>query len=149
MTERPGTAAERNSPSRGPRAGSLRLDLRRDTDAPATARAAVGRWCPDLAGGRPRQETLLLLVSEVVTNAVMHSRAGADALIVLTASIEGETVHVEVNDAGGGFTPPSYETSSPPERMTIGGYGLYVVDQAASSWGVDREGGGTRVWFQM
>jgi anti-sigma regulatory factor (Ser/Thr protein kinase) len=124
------------------------LDLRRDTAAPATARAAVERWCPDLPGGRPRQETLLLLVSEVVTNAVMHSHAPAEDPILLMASIDGEHVHVQVSDAGEGFTAPSYELSSPRERMTIGGYGLYVVDQAASRWGVERNGG-TRVWFEM
>ncbi|HEV7584538.1 MAG TPA: ATP-binding protein [Solirubrobacteraceae bacterium] len=148
MTERPATAASQDSGSRRDRrVGSLRLDLRRDRDAPAAARAAVERWCPELAGGRPRHETLLLLVSEVVTNAVMHSHAGTDAPVLLTATVLGDTVRVEVTDGGEGFTPPSYETSQPPQRMTIGGYGLYVINQAARRWGVDREGG-TRVWFE-
>ena len=106
------------------------------------------RWCPHLGGGRPQRETLLLLVSEVVTNAVMHSHADAEAPILLTASIEADHVHVEVTDAGAGFTPPSFQTSRPPQRMTIGGYGLYVVNHAASRWGVDHEGG-TRVWFEL
>jgi anti-sigma regulatory factor (Ser/Thr protein kinase) len=128
--------------------GRLRLDLRRATDAPATARAAVERWCPDLAGGRPRLETLLLLVSELVTNALMHSRGRADAPILLTASVVGGTVRVAVTDAGDGFTPPTYENFKLPQRVTLGGYGLYVVDQAARRWGVDRDGG-TRVWFEL
>ena len=148
MTERPATAAAANSSAPRPRGGSLRLDLRRDRDAPARARAAIESWCPELDGGRPRQETLLLLVSEVVTNAVMHSQARADAAIVLTAGIYGEHVHVEVIDAGDGFTPPSGGLARRLERTAVGGYGLYVVDQAASRWGVDRAGG-TRVWFEM
>jgi anti-sigma regulatory factor (Ser/Thr protein kinase) len=148
MSEHPSTAAARGADARRARTGSLRLDLRRDIEAPATARVAVARWCPELAGGRPRQETLLLLVSEVVTNAVMHSRARVEAPVVLTASIVEQRVCVAVTDAGDGFTPPSFESSRPPERTTIGGYGLYVVDRAASRWGVDGEGG-TRVWFEV
>jgi anti-sigma regulatory factor (Ser/Thr protein kinase) len=148
MMERPAASAAPDSSAPGPRGGSLRVDLRRDRAAPARARAAIESWCPELDGGRPRQETLLLLVSEVVTNAVMHSQARADAAIVLTAGIYGEHVHVEVTDAGDGFTPPSAGMPRRRERMTIGGYGLYVVDQAASRWGVDRAGG-TRVWFEM
>ena len=148
MMERPAAAATPNSSARRPRSGSLRLDLRRDRDAPARARAAIETWCPELDGGRPRRDTLLLLVSELVTNAVMHSQARADAAIVLTAGIYGEHVHVEVTDGGEGFTPPPDGLSRRRERMTIGGYGLYVVDQAASRWGVDRAGG-TRVWFEM
>jgi hypothetical protein len=78
----------------------------------------------------------------------MHSRDRADAPILLTASVIDETVHVAVTDTGDGFTPPSYENFKPPQRMTLGGYGLYVVDQAARRWGVDRDGG-TRVWFEL
>jgi anti-sigma regulatory factor (Ser/Thr protein kinase) len=128
--------------------GSLRLDLRRDVQAPAIARAAVDGWCPELEGGQARLETLLLLVSEIVTNAVMHSRAPADAPIVLTASVAGQKVEVAVIDAGEGFTPPARRTPGASDRMTIGGYGLYVVDCAASRWGVDGVGG-TRVWFEL
>jgi len=112
------------------------------------ARAAVGSWCPELQGGHTQLETLLLLVSEVVTNAVIHSRGPADAPIVLTASVTGEKVEVAVVDAGDGFTPPEPRRPQASDRMTIGGYGLYVVDRAASRWGVDREGG-TRVWFEL
>jgi anti-sigma regulatory factor (Ser/Thr protein kinase) len=128
--------------------GSLRLDLRRDTEAPGIARAAVDGWCPDLEGGQPRLETLLLMVSEIVTNAVLHSRGPPDGPIVLTASVTGQKVEVAVIDAGEGFTPQAVQTPGASDRMTIGGYGLYVVDRAASRWGVDREGG-TRVWFEL
>jgi anti-sigma regulatory factor (Ser/Thr protein kinase) len=126
----------------------LRLELNRDPDAPAAARAAVGEWCPQLVGGAPHRETLLLLVSEVVTNAVLHSQGSADAPIHVRASVEDELVRVEVTDAGRRFTRASHELPRPGARTTIGGYGLYVVDQAASRWGVDRECG-TCVWFEI
>jgi anti-sigma regulatory factor (Ser/Thr protein kinase) len=120
---------------------SLRLELNRDRDAPAAARGAVSEWCPDLAGGSRRRETLLLLVSELVTNAVLHSQGPADAPIRVS-------VRVEVTDAGKRFTRASHELPRPGARTTIGGYGLYVVDQAASRWGVERARG-TRVWFEI
>jgi serine/threonine-protein kinase RsbW len=126
----------------------LQLELHRDLDAPAAARAAVSKWCPDLAGGAPRRETLVLLVSEVVTNAVLHSQGPPDAPILVRASVEDERVRVEVTDAGKGFTGASHEPPRPSARTTTGGYGLYVVGQAASSWGVDRACG-TRVWFEI
>jgi serine/threonine-protein kinase RsbW len=129
-------------------APSLRLELNRDQDAPAAARAAVSEWCPDLAGGARRWETLLLLVSEVVTNAVLHSQGPADAPIRVSLRVEDERVRVEVTDAGKRFTRASHEMPIPGARTTIGGYGLYVVDQAASRWGVDRACG-TRVWFEI
>jgi anti-sigma regulatory factor (Ser/Thr protein kinase) len=149
VPERPSVASE-GSPAAARRhpLGSLRLDLRRDAQAPAAARTAVGAWCPDLDGGAPRLETLLLLVSEVVTNAVIHSRGPADAPILLTASVSGGNVQVAVVDAGEGFTPPARRSPRASDRITIGGYGLYVLDRGASRWGVDREGG-TRVWFEL
>jgi anti-sigma regulatory factor (Ser/Thr protein kinase) len=150
VSERPSAAAEASSdPRRGPRAGSLRLDLRREAQAPARARSAVGGWCPDLEGGASQLETLLLLVSEVVTNAVIHSDAPANAPILLTASVSGEKIRVTVVDAGDGFPAPAQRRPGAADGgISIGGYGLYVVAEAASRWGIDGEGG-TRVWFEV
>jgi anti-sigma regulatory factor (Ser/Thr protein kinase) len=126
----------------------LRLELNRDNEAPAAARAAVSEWCPDLGGGAPRRETLLLLVSELVTNAVLHSQGPDDAPIGVSASVEDERVRIDVTDAGERFTPAARERPRVGARASVGGYGLYVVDQAASRWGVDRARG-TRVWFEL
>lgn len=91
------------------RAGApeLRLQLARDEQAPAAARRAVEGWCPpELSGGAPRRETLVLLVSEVVTNAVLHSPRSVEGPIELTARVEEELIRVMVTDPGDGFTPP-------------------------------------------
>jgi anti-sigma regulatory factor (Ser/Thr protein kinase) len=135
--------------ARGQETGPLlRLELNRDREAPAAARGAISEWCPDLAGDAGRRETLLLLVSELVTNAVLHSQGPADAPIRVSVRVEDERVRVEVTDAGKRFTRGSHELPRPGARSTIGGYGLYVVDQAAKRWGVDRACG-TRVWFEI
>lgn len=90
----------------------------------------------------------MLLVSELVTNAVMHSAAPADAPIELTAHVADERVLVAVTDAGDGFAPPQRIAPVTPDRLAEGGYGLYLVSRAASRWGVERDRG-TRVWFEL
>jgi anti-sigma regulatory factor (Ser/Thr protein kinase) len=84
-----------------------------------------------------------LLVSELVTNSVQHARVAAEDSIVLVMSISSETVRVEVRDEGPGFEPPS---SAPPDDADAG-WGLFIVEQLADSWGVGD--GGKGVWFEM
>jgi anti-sigma regulatory factor (Ser/Thr protein kinase) len=87
---------------------------------------------------------LLLLVSEVVSNAVLHSRAPTAAPIEFRASHEQQgTIRVAVTDRGEGFTP------TVRARLPYGGgYGLHFLEQVSRRWGVDRTGG-TRVWFEL
>jgi anti-sigma regulatory factor (Ser/Thr protein kinase) len=122
----------------------LRLTLERDPQAPSLARAAVAGFCERAELNGTQASTLALLVSELVSNAVIHSKAPPASAIVLYARLLGDgAVRVEVIDRGGGFTALPRD----PARAN-GGYGLFLVDQQASSWGVDRVGG-TRVWFEL
>jgi anti-sigma regulatory factor (Ser/Thr protein kinase) len=125
-------------------APSLRVSLRRDPRAPVHARAAVARFTELRGIAGLALDTLTLLVSELVSNAVLHSDAPPASEILLCARVlERATVRVEVIDCGSGFTVAPRD----PSRAT-GGYGLFLVAQQASRWGVDREGG-TRVWFEI
>jgi anti-sigma regulatory factor (Ser/Thr protein kinase) len=128
---------------------TLELELGRDPHAPAIARAAARKYREDYELSPSLRQTLVLLVSEVVSNAVLHSRGPDDAPILLTINMTSDVVLVTVIDAGNGFTPHP----RPPEA-THGGYGLYLVDKSASRWGVDKAGEiggikGTRVWFEL
>jgi anti-sigma regulatory factor (Ser/Thr protein kinase) len=122
---------------------SFQLKLTRGVEAPAAARAAMTARRDAFDLGASLFHTLVLLVSEVVSNAVLHSHGPTDAPILLTATITEDVLRVAVTDAGEGFTP-----EPPTPGLTKGGYGLYIVDKAASRWGVDRVGG-TRVWFEL
>jgi anti-sigma regulatory factor (Ser/Thr protein kinase) len=121
----------------------LMLELERGPGAPAVARAAVIGRCDDLDLDLSMCHTLVLLVSEVVSNAVLHSRGPADTPILLTVRVTEESVRITVTDAGYGFKP---EPRRP--EATHGGYGLYLLEKSTSRWGVDRVGG-TRVWFEL
>jgi anti-sigma regulatory factor (Ser/Thr protein kinase) len=122
----------------------LRVSLDRDPQAPSHARAAVARLAATNGLLAPALDTLTLLVSELVSNAVLHSDAPPASGILLHARVLARgTIRVEVTDCGSGFTAAPRD----PSRVT-GGYGLFLVAQEASRWGVDREGG-TRVWFEL
>jgi anti-sigma regulatory factor (Ser/Thr protein kinase) len=125
-------------------ARALHISLEQSPNAPALARAAVAGFSDGSEIEPASLATLLLLVSEVVTNAVIHSGAPAPSEIILSARVtDSGAVRVEVTDRGEGFTPMPRDPARPG-----GGYGLYLVEREAQRWGVDREGG-TRVWFEL
>jgi anti-sigma regulatory factor (Ser/Thr protein kinase) len=78
-----------------------------------------------------------LVVSELITNALMHG----EGELVLRASITGTIVQVSVTDSG-----DDLPEVLPPEPSRIGGLGLVVVDRIASNWGVAPFPGGKTVW---
>jgi anti-sigma regulatory factor (Ser/Thr protein kinase) len=121
----------------------LVLELQRNVEAPGIARAAMTDVSEELSLSGPNFQTLVLLVSEVVSNAVLHSSGPPDAPITLAASVSSEAVRVSVTDAGGGFVPKERDPQSIHD-----GYGLYLVDKSASRWGVDSSGP-TSVWFEL
>lgn len=86
-----------------------------------------------------------LLVSELVTNSVKHARVGPEDSITMRVRVLNDGVHIEVSDAGGGFDPP-VEPSADSES----GWGLFIVEQLATRWGVERHGGSEPyVWFEI
>jgi anti-sigma regulatory factor (Ser/Thr protein kinase) len=86
-----------------------------------------------------RREILLLLTSEVVTNAVKH----AGTRIVLRVSASGSAVCVEVQDACTAAVAPVQP------RGADGGFGLNLVERLADAWGVDGHANGKTVWFEI
>ena len=76
----------------------LTLNLPPDTSAPGLARAAAKRY---LAGklSPERLSELSLVISELVSNAVVHGRGQ----VVFRLQLDEEIVRGEVIDQGGGF----------------------------------------------
>jgi anti-sigma regulatory factor (Ser/Thr protein kinase) len=122
----------------------LRMSLERDRRAPSLARAAVAGFSERAEIPSHGLDTLSLLVSELVSNAVLHSNAPPSSGIELCARVLWPgAVRVEVIDRGSGFCAAPRKPAQP-----LGGFGLHLVDKQATRWGVDREGG-TRVWFEL
>ncbi len=86
-------------------------------------------------------QVVALLTSELVSNAVRHARAKT---IAVRFEVLAARVRVEVVDEGDGFDP-----SRPrPVAGQPGGWGLHLVDELSSRWGVAREPR-HEVWFEL
>ena len=119
----------------------LELTLGVGRDTPARARKALGGLNGSLADLR---QPVRLLVSELVTNAVLHGGTGSDRTIQLRLVARAEQVRVEVTDQGPGFEPGATGYREDP----VGGFGLTLVDELADRWGVEAEQGAC-VWFEI
>jgi anti-sigma regulatory factor (Ser/Thr protein kinase) len=125
-------------------AALLTLDLPSRPEAPSAARKALTALNGSLhLLSSSRLVDVQLLVSEIVTNAVVH--APAEDTIVLAVLATEDVVRVEISDRGGGFTPPDEIGKREP---TSGGWGLPIIDAVAQRWGVDHTDG-TTVWFEV
>jgi anti-sigma regulatory factor (Ser/Thr protein kinase) len=111
--------------------------------APGVARAAVRRVLTGRLGAGPEADAVLL-VSEAVTNSVLHGGADGSETVALTLALLGDHVHVEVTDPVGGFEPPSYRD----DVYETGGRGLQVIHSIARTWGVGAPPEG-RLWFDL
>ncbi|MET9935355.1 MULTISPECIES: ATP-binding protein [unclassified Streptomyces] len=102
-------------------------------------------WIPAQSeAGEERVEDVLLLVSEVVTNACLH--AGGPEEFVLRHGREG--LRVEVADASS--EPP--RARAPRSPALPGGHGLMVLDKLAGAWGYEVRGPGAVgkvVWLEV
>jgi anti-sigma regulatory factor (Ser/Thr protein kinase) len=121
----------------------LRLDLDQSPDAPALARAAISGLASDIDIESTKLATLKLLVSELVSNAVIHPEAPRPSKISLLARLKDRMLRVEVTDRGNGFKPRPRD----PNRRD-GGYGLFLLDKQADRWGVEQDDG-NKVWFEL
>ena len=117
---------------------NLALRLSGGSDAPARARRELTRLRTEL--DPPLEDTLRLLVTELVSNAVRHAAAENVSLKVLVAR---QAVFTEVTDNGPGFEPPEADAARTNH------WGLFLVRRLADRWGVVRDGKATKVWFEL
>ena len=89
-------------------------------------------------------ERVCLLVSELVTNAVVHRARGAGNAVRLRVWTSATTVKASVTGGGTGFRRPRLPT---PGDAAAGGWGLFLVDRMADRWGVRSRS--SEVWFEI
>ncbi|HSL26748.1 MAG TPA: ATP-binding protein [Acidimicrobiia bacterium] len=105
--------------------------------APAARRFVLDLgWVDD----EDTRHKLSTLVSEVVTNAVLHARTP----LTLKAQLQNNRIRVSVID--GSETLPRLRRREPTAAT---GRGLLIVQALADRWGVDPVESGKTVWFEL
>jgi DNA-binding NarL/FixJ family response regulator len=117
-----------------------RRTLDPDVSSSAAARRfmeeTLRRWsCGDVL------DVVNLLVSELVTNAVVHGGSEADVSVVLTPT----ALRVEVADRDEHVPTPK----TAEDGWATSGRGLALVETMSRSWGIDRVPGGKVIWFEV
>jgi anti-sigma regulatory factor (Ser/Thr protein kinase) len=110
--------------------------------SPASARAARLFVDEVLTGADRDQLSYLagLLVSELVTNAVLHTGTEVEVAVLLA----GDVVRVEVHDGS-----PLLPSRKHYSNMSGTGRGLIMVTEMASRWGAEATATGKMVWFEL
>jgi anti-sigma regulatory factor (Ser/Thr protein kinase) len=109
--------------------------------APRLAREAVSSLRDQVPPGL--LDDVRLVITELVTNSVLHGSVGPTDQVHVRIRVEGSTVTLEVDDPGRGAPAKA----SPREDQT-GGWGLFLVDRLADRWGV-KQGPPASVWAEL
>lgn len=94
-------------------------------------------------------DTVILLLSEVVTNSILHSDSGSapGGVITVAVGLGHGAVHIEVIDEGSAVNVPAMR---PANAESLSGRGLDWVDSLSNGWGSDHdEEIGRAVWFKV
>ncbi|MEU3144982.1 MULTISPECIES: ATP-binding protein [unclassified Streptomyces] len=101
-------------------------------------------WLPAAtADRRAAAEDVLLVVSELVTNACLHAE-GPDRLSIVC---DNKVIRLEITDRGTGQPAPR----TPHQAGRPGGHGMFIVQRLSLDWGVVRTPGveGKTVWAEL
>ena len=123
---------------------SISLRIRGGDDAPTRAR----RWVHAQLQGHIPATTASdaeLLVSELVTNSVVHANVGASRALTVDVTTLDDRLRIAVADPGSRRKP----CILPPDPETPGGLGLLLVDELSETWGVRQDLGPTCVWCEL
>ncbi|MFJ9927440.1 Histidine kinase-like ATPase domain-containing protein [Streptomyces misionensis] len=127
-----------------------RLELRGESGVVPLARDFTRQalyawgWLPAAAADRrAAAEDVLLVVSELVTNACLHAE-GPDELVL---TCDNKVIRLEVSDRGTGQPAPR----NPHRAGRPGGHGMFIVQRLCLDWGVLRSPGrpGKTVWAEL
>jgi hypothetical protein len=114
--------------------------LESDARAPSQARQVLAR-ASCITHNASVLDTAQLLVSELVTNALLHGRP---PIVLQISCIEESGLQVDVTD-----TDPRLPVAEPWDVDAERGRGIALVDMLSDDWGVQPAAPGKRVWFRL
>ncbi len=114
----------------------------------ASAKASVGearRWLCKVLDRHPRRDDAVILLSEAMTNSVIHTRSAAIEVTVHT-DVDGRLL-ITVTDEGSGTIPAV--PPRPADDLAESGRGLHLVRALATRWGFTEEHPRCSLWFVL
>ena len=118
--------------------------VERTLEVSATAPADARQMARDVAQHDDARSTLQLILSELVTNSVVHvGDLGEEAELRVRLRRESDRIHGEVCSPGPEFEWVPHE----PDLDEPGGLGLMIVDHLSDRWGISRNSH-VCVWFE-
>jgi anti-sigma regulatory factor (Ser/Thr protein kinase) len=126
------------SPTRPPE--PARITLPRNPSSVATARRFIAARASAWSFPEPASEQLVLIGSELVTNAVLHARTE----LTLTLELRGDRVRISVQDRS---QAPATLRHYRADALT--GRGLGVVAALSDTWGISAASDGKVVWAEL
>ena len=91
------------------------------------------------------REDAMLVLSELVSNAVKHAAPLPCGEIIMRWSVQADVLHIEITD-GGASTRPHVSTAA---LSSLGGRGLDIVRRVSNQWGVTEAAGSVTVWAEV
>lgn len=123
-----------------------RLEVGAEPRAVSPARRFVRQRLTEWGADDDVIDTAVLCVSELVTNAVIHT--GSPSLVVVR--LEGDVLTITVRDHGA--EPAGHTTRADDGRtdpLEVHGRGLRLVEALSTRWGSELDDIGTTVWFEL
>jgi anti-sigma regulatory factor (Ser/Thr protein kinase) len=131
----------------------LRLELGADVGELSRLADAVDAFASAHGLDAGTAGRLTVALDEVVTNAIVHGRLPAGAVIGVELEVEGGEVVGTVSDSGPAFdplaAPPVVDAAAPLEGRPVGGLGLFLVHQLCRDLAYRREGACNRLTMRL
>lgn len=107
-----------------------------DVTAPARSRRLIEAW----AAEHPRRHEIVLALSELVANAVIHAaNETRERGVAIRFEERDSCVRIAVGQPGPVFSPTIRHQHS----------GLALVTGSVDRWGIDQNGASIEVWFEV
>jgi anti-sigma regulatory factor (Ser/Thr protein kinase) len=123
---------------------TIEIQVPTTKDAPSLARRALDPLEPQL--DREDLDDVRLIVSELVSKAVQHSGKVPEETLDVEVTVAPGLVSGSICDIGTWFPGP--QPVAEPQGGSAAGFGLFMVEQLSSSWGIE-EGTPNCVWFEL
>ena len=143
LLSRPDPGRDETAAVRAPLRRTMLTVAQAEPERVAGARRHLRELLHDWAS-EDQVDSAVLLVSEMVTNVLVHTDGDALLVAEVTAGPGGRRMRIEVTDPSDDLPHKRH-----PGELASSGRGLLLMELLADNWGVDPRGEGKSIWFEL